>query len=200
VPAGTYSVRASLAAGGRRFAANGTVRLVGSGQVVTRRARMLSFPAPKAHRGQAAPVEAMFRNTGNVTYSPRALVQIRPAGAAGTGRVSHVVTATAQAVPPGRTGRIRASFPVRSDSGPLEVTVQLLDGARKLDERTASVTPTDPPAFTDRVSEFVSEHAIRMVAGLVLLLALAVGAGVAYVRRLRRALHSAQARTLVRSK
>jgi hypothetical protein len=161
------------------------MRLVGVNEVVYRDARLLTFPPPDAHRGRETTVEATFRNTGNVPFAPRARVLVRRAGASGSGPVAKVLAASSERVPPGRTGHVRATFSVPAHSGPLEMTAQLVDGARTVDERTASVTPTNAPSLTRRVALFVTEHAIEMVSFLALMLLVLAGAGAGYIRRLK---------------
>jgi hypothetical protein len=127
----------------------------------------------------------------NVPYAPRATVLVRRAGSGGTAPVVRTLTASAERVPPGHTGHIRATFDVPAHSGPLELTAQLRDGHRLLDERTASITPTDTPALARRVSAFVTDHAITLVSILALLLVAIAAAGARRVRRLKAGLEAA---------
>jgi hypothetical protein len=80
---------------------------------------------------------------------------------------------------------LRASLDVPADSGPLEVTTRLLDDGRELSRRTVSVTPTRKPSVVRRARDFVTEHAIAVLA-VVLLGALfgCIAVTVRYRRRL----------------
>jgi len=72
LPAGRYTLAASLRAGSQRFHASGAMRLVGVNEVAARAARIDVFDPPHAYRGDTARLEASFRNTGNVPFRPPA--------------------------------------------------------------------------------------------------------------------------------
>lgn len=185
LPAGPYRLSASLRVGRRRERALGAMRLVGVSEVLARAARLIEFTPPQAYKGHRATVAARFRNTGNIAFAPRAEVRAR---ALAGGAAPRTTPAIAERVQAGRAGAVRASVDVPSGGEPFELTVRLLEGGRVLDARTVSVTPSAKPSIVRRASDYVTEHAVALLAiALALLVCGAVGA-LAYVRRLRAAL------------
>ena len=184
---GAYSLGASLESGGRRFTASGSMRLLRVNEVAAASARLVSFSPPQAYRGDAAPLEATFRNRGNIPFAPRASFEVRAATGPGAGRVLERIPAQVERAAPGTTAAIRGSFDVPESGSPLEITVRVRHNGRLLDERAVSVTPTAKPPFPQRVADFATRHAIALLTLLALLLAVVTVGGAHYIRRLKAA-------------
>jgi len=65
--------------------------------------------------------------------------------------------------------------------------VRLSDGRRELDARTVAVTPTKRPGLATRAKNFVTDHALVMLGGLLVVIIAGAAFGVRYVRRLKAA-------------
>lgn len=157
LPAGSYVVDARVRAGAKLLRRRGSLELFGPNALATRRARLMSFEAPTAVDGDAAEVSATFRNTGNVTFAPRAELLVSGA--------KRPVPMEAESVAPGRQGKATAAVRLVGTRA-RELTVRLRVNGRRLDARTVSVTPVGRAGMLDRARDLIVRHAV----GLVLLL------------------------------
>ncbi|MDQ3629718.1 MAG: hypothetical protein M3417_00270 [Actinomycetota bacterium] len=187
LPAGDYTLSATLRGTGRAVRAKGSMRLFGVNAVATRTARLMDFDSPTAFRGQEVEVKASFENTGNVPYAPEAELLVRSAGGEEPGAVVKRRPMEVDRAEPGETGAIQTEVELPDDARSYQLTVRLLAGTRLIDSRDVSVTPTERPPVLTRAKNWVTENAVVVVG--VLLVALIIGgiAGLGYVRRLKRA-------------
>ncbi len=187
LPAGDYTLSATLRGAGRAVRAKGSMRLFGVNAVATRTARLTDFDSPTAFRGQDVEVKASFENTGNVPYAPEAELLVRSAGGEEPGAVVERRPMEVDRAEPGKTGAIQTEVELPDDTRSYQLTVRLLAGTRLIDSRDVSVTPTERPPVLTRAKNWVTENALAVVG--VLLVALIIGgiAGIGYVRRLKKA-------------
>lgn len=185
LPAGRYRVSGAVRAGGRRVRVAGAMRLFGVNRVATRAARITQLRAPTAYKGDEVEVKGEFRNTGNVDYTPRAEVAVRPVRGGVPGRVALRRALDTERAAPGKTGSIEGELELPGRAASYQLTVRLIGAGAAGTERDVSVTPTDRPPLLTRAKDWVTEQALLIV-GL-LLAALAAGAflGARYVRRLK---------------
>jgi len=187
LPAGDYTMSATLRGTGRAVRAKGSMRLFGVNAVATRTARLTELDSPTAFRGQDVEVKASFENTGNVPYAPEAELLVRSSGGEEPGKVAVRRPMEVDSTEPGKTGQIRTELELPGDARAYQLTVRLLAGRRTIDSRDVSVTPTERPPVLTRAKNWVTENALAVVG--ILLVALIIGAlaGLRYMRRLKRA-------------
>ncbi|HVE67941.1 MAG TPA: hypothetical protein VNB64_05105 [Solirubrobacteraceae bacterium] len=184
LPAGRYTMAATLRGGTAAAQASGRMDLFGPNEVRTELARIVKFDPARAYIGDETTVRADFRNTGNVKWKPRARLEVRALRGAQIGPVVARETLDAESVGPGERGEIEGKVRLPEGTRSFELRVRLVarDG-RELDSRATSVTPVKRPPLTTRVKDFVTENAIVIV--LLILAGVAV-AGVLVVRYIRR--------------
>jgi len=88
---------------------------------------------------------------------------------------------------PGKRGEMHAELELPGAAPAYELTVRLSDGRRELDARTVAVTPTKRPGLATRAKNFVTDHALVMLGGLLMVIIAGAAFGVRYVRRLKAA-------------
>ena len=181
---GAYVVDVRVRVGNKLLRKRTTLRLFGPNAIATRRAELVAFDPPHAVRGENVDLSATYRNTGNVTFAPRAEVSV-----SGLDGWQGLET---ERVAPGRLGTAKGSV-VLEGSAPRNVRLRLLVGGRVADERTVTVTPVDHPAVGERLREWVIGHALVLVVALVALAAILAATVVALALQARRRLGSAAA-------
>jgi len=183
---GTYSLNARLQAAGSHFGAGGTMRLFGVNEVATENARINSFPAPKAYKGEKTDISVSYTSTGNVPFTPRVQFEVRSATPNGPGPLIKTIPGTAAKINPRSLGTARASYAVSATGGPFLITARIFAGNRQLDARDVSVTPVAAPSTWKQVTDFITEHALLLVVLLAGLLVVGAVATRLYVLRLKR--------------
>jgi hypothetical protein len=189
---GSYTLAATLRAGGRTLRSEGALRLFGVNQVRTQDARLADFPSPEAYTGEEFDVRATFENTGNTDYAPQAVVEARPVKRSGRGPVALTERMQVEEAGPGEQGQLTASITLPEGAESFALTVRVLDGKREIDARSVSITPAEKPPLLERVGDAITENALPIIAALAALIALAAILGIGYVRRLRAAATEAQ--------
>lgn len=182
IAAGEYAAGATLQAGDKRFKATGTITLFGPSEVATRAAR-LEDASPEAFLGEPFELDVPYRNTGNVPFAPGAEVRITPQPDGEEVRVEPNVSESR----PGQRGSITSTVELPDAVRTFLVNIRLKIGERVLDERTFSVTRIDKPSFLDRFKDWITENALLLVLGLLVLLAAGALFVARYVRRMRSA-------------
>lgn len=185
LPAGAYRLSAVVRGGRRPLRVRGRMQLFGPNRLRIQAARLDRFRAPTAYRGHPVEVEAFFRNTGSVPYAPRAEVEVRPLVRGQRRPVALTEAMDVERAAPSARGRIHAELKLPGGAQAYALTVRLRDGGRELDARTFAVTPTDRPSLPTRVKNFVTDHALALIGGLLAVLVLALVLGAVYVRRLK---------------
>src|SRR6266511_2904976 len=175
LPPGTYPLEATLRMAGETAATRGTMVLGGVSAVEFRSAALGDFPAPTAYEGDPVEVRASYRNTGNVSFAPRAEVRIRPVHRGVAGKVAGTQPLVAAATDPGDTGEVSGSIELPGEAQSYEL---------ELDSLTVSVTPQAKPALATRVSEWITGNAILLVLALGAALVALTAAALRYRRRL----------------
>ncbi len=187
LPAGDYTLSATLRGAGSAVRARGSMRLFGVNEVATREARLTDLDSPTAYRGQEVEVKASFENTGNVAYAPEAELLVRQTGGEEPGKVALRRPMDVESAGPGEMGAIQTELELPGDARSYQLTVRLSAGGRTIDSRDVSVTPTERPPVLTRAKNWVTENALLVVAILLVALILGGIAGLGYVRRLKRA-------------
>ncbi len=184
---GRYRLSAAVRGGGRLLGAFGSMELFGPNEVRTERARLIDFPAPRAYIGDDTKVKASFLNTGNVPYAPPAQIEVRPLIGGHPGPVVARAKLEGDRVAPGRRGEVEGSVKLPPVARSYELTARLLKGGQEADSRANSVTPVKRPPLTARIKDYVTEHAMLIVALLVAGFAIAGAFVGRYIRRLQAA-------------
>jgi hypothetical protein len=187
LPVGDYVLEARLRGAGKRASARGDMKLFGTNEVRTERAKIADFPVPKAYIGDETEFKATFVNTGNVRWAPAAKLEVRTQRNGQPGPVIKRVKLHADAVDPGARGEVSGKVTLPEGVRSFDVRLALLAGDRELDARSNGITPIKRPSLTTRIADFVTENAIVIV--LLLLGVLAAGGllVVRYIRRLQAA-------------
>jgi hypothetical protein len=184
LPAGEYRLDATVRSGGVEQRATGTMTLFGPGQVRTENARLVSVESPEGFIGEAFDLRAKFKNTGNVTYAPRAMYEVRSATSGPDGRVLARGPLTVAKARPGATGRIESSLMLPNGMRQATVTVVLTKGDRELDSDTVTTSLKKKPPLSERLTETVTQNALLIVGALFAALVAALGTvGVVLIRR-----------------
>jgi hypothetical protein len=162
------------------------MRLFGVNEVATRTARLVRLASPTAYRDEEVEVKAAFRNTGNVRHAPAAEVRVRPIVRGRPGRVALTRRLDVQEAEPGEEGKVTAELRLPGSAKAYQLSVALLAGKRVLDSRDVTVTPTNKPSLPVRAKNYVTDHALAVVALLLLVIVAGLLLGLRYVRRLKR--------------
>jgi hypothetical protein len=186
LPAGVYRLAAVVHAGRHTYRTAGRMRLYGPNALAARSAKLVAFPAPTAYKGETTSIRASFRNTGNVPYAPKAVLEVRENGPQGPTTVRRRVRLDVSRASPRGTGEITGDVQLSDTAASDELTVNLLEGRRVLDSRTVSVTPKQRPGLLTRIKDFIIDHALLIV-GVLLALLLVAALGMArFARQMRR--------------
>lgn len=174
LPAGDYSMHVAIRAAGRTLRLQRPLKLFGPNQVATQQAEIIRFDSPQAENGEETEIELAYRNTGNVSFQPTAELLV-----SGTDGAIPLETSTTG---PGEEARATGSVMLEG-IGSRQLTVRLLAGARELDRRTATVTPVAARSLIDRITDWLIEHAVILVIGLLCVIAIMAALFGVYVRR-----------------
>lgn len=187
LPKGDYVLSARMKVGRRTLTTSCSMRLAGPNTLASSDARLLELAPPLSTRGEPTPVQASYRNTGNITFEPRAQIVIRAADGAGKGKVWRTLPMRAARTAPHQTGRISGIVPELPTGGRYEFQLRLLDEhGRELDQAVQLVTQRPPASLRDRLPGWL----LPALAAFVLLVALTL-----YRRRTeRRRVSAANAR------
>jgi hypothetical protein len=166
LPPGRYEMEAVIRVGKRSLRLERPLELFGPNEVATTRAEITSFEPPRAEEGEEVGVAVGYRNTGNVTFRPRAELRV--------GGLDGAIALDAAEVEAGATGEATGSVPIEGTRS-RQLTVRLLAGDRELDMTTVTVTPSARRSLGDRAGDWIAENAVVVVAVL-LGLVLAMGA------------------------
>ena len=173
LPAGKYTVEATLRAGGRRVRTRGALALFGLNRVATRRVRIARLEAEPAYTGQDGAITAQVRNTGNVPFRPVGVVEVSATGDRDVARVLKRAHVALDPIEPGKSAKLSLKVPLPERARGHVVTVRLLDDRRELDVARTSIDVRERPAIGQRVREAIVGNAMAIVAGLLGLLLLA---------------------------
>jgi hypothetical protein len=167
LPAGRYTMEAKVRIGELVLRLEAPLELFGPNQVATTDAQIVSFEPPQAQEGEEVEVSVRYANTGNVALAPQAQLVVDATGE----RVALQTAAVAAGQEGEATGTIRLE-----GREPRQLTARLLAEGRQLDTSTVTVTPTVRRSLTDRLSDWIAEHAVLLAALLLGLLMLATAA------------------------
>jgi hypothetical protein len=163
LPAGAYTVEATVGSGRVRRSVSSRMTLFGPGEVRTRNAKLVRVGTPEAVAGEPFAVEASFQNTGNVDYAPSATYEIRSPTSGPDGEVLASGSLDARPARPDARGTIAGEIELPAKLRQADLSVVLRDGDRELDRRGVGVTVAEKPSLSARVSDTVARHPLAML-------------------------------------
>jgi len=187
LPAATYRLEATVRMAGQTARASGQMILIAPGQLEFQDAVLTNVPAPQAESGKPVAFSATYRNTGNVNFTPRAEVSVRPIRHGDVQGVASTENLVVAETGPGDEGKISGAVDLPGHARAYELKLRLLDGKRLLDSRSVAVTPRPGVGLGTRITGWITGNAVWLVAGLVALIALITLGALYQTRRLRHA-------------
>ena len=173
--AGSYEVEATVQTDGQSLQIRRPFELFGPNEVATKAAEIVSFEPPQAEEGTKTEVAVSYMNTGNVDFLPE--VELTVSG------IDSPMALESSSSSPGEEGSAAGSVQLEGVS-PQQLTVRLLAEGRELDRSSVSVTPTASRPLTERVSDWLVENALLLMAFLIgLVIAMAITFTVVVRRR-----------------
>jgi competence ComEA-like helix-hairpin-helix protein len=139
LPAGDYELTGTLRSRDKRFPINGRIRLFGPNQIATPDAKIVKFENPTAYRGEPVAIHAVFKNTGNIKFSPSAQINVGVLGADPKAKPLSTTKLSVESVAPGATGDVSGSVRLPDHGQQFQLTLILSDHGKVLDTASLGV-------------------------------------------------------------
>jgi hypothetical protein len=183
LPAGRYTARAVVEAGGRRTFADHAFTLVGPGELPSADLAIVGLRAPEGAAGEDTSATVEIVNRGTAPAPAHGEVVLAHSG----GRVLARREIATGPVAPGTRRAVTVDLPGVS-AAEHRVGARLLDGDRELSARTIVFTPREPTGAWTRFLDWAGANVPLLLGGFAGILVLVLTGVAAYVRRLQRAL------------
>ena len=183
LPAGRYTARAVVEAGGRRTFADHAFTLVGPGERPSADLAIVGLRAPGGAAGEDTSATVEIVNRGTAAAPARGEVVLAHSG----GRVLARREIATGPVAPGARRAVTVDLPGAS-AAEHRLGARLLDGDRELSARTVVFTPREPTGAWTRFLDWAGANVPLLLGGFLAVLVAVLTGVAAYVRRLHRTL------------
>lgn len=186
LPAGMYRIRMRVSGRGKNVYSTCTMRLVGPNTLAATDADLTALDTPRAYYEHKVDVHGRYKNTGNIAFTPQAVLQVKYAVGAKKGKVYKSYKMEVGKTEPGKQADISGTVDALPTRENYEFKLVLLDDrGYELDSRTVPVNQSKAPSLWERFMDWLRRHIILVLAGIAALLLL-LGLVLAWRRRRRK--------------
>jgi hypothetical protein len=173
VPAGSYRVDMKVSGRNKTVSSTCQMRLVGINTLSAADAELVDFDTPKAYFGHDVDISGSYRNSGNIAFTPKAVLEVKDTAGANNGKVIKTYQLNTSATKPGEKASIDGVVAALPDKGNYEFTMRLVDDRGfELDSRTIAINQNKAPAWWEALLDFLRAHMILIMGAMAGLMAL----------------------------
>lgn len=183
---GNYRIDMTVGGRGKSVESSCTMRLVGPNTLAATDAELVAFDTPKAYFDKDIDIDGRYKNTGNIAFTPRAVLQVKYGAGANKGKLYKTYKLSTSSTDPKQEADIKGKVDALPTKDNYEFTMRLLDSrGYELDSRTISINQSKSPSLWEQILDWLRAHML-IVLGALLALLLALFLFLLFKRRKRK--------------